>query len=230
MGASPRSLLVGRTPDSCPASTAAQHLQLSQASAISPPLQQQDGFGASASQRSLLVGRTPDSCPASTVAQHLQLAQAATAPAIAASHSAPLLGPDEELSPPSSCDLTSSVPDISARTAEGLSQHPVGQQHPHELFDATLSGGGGASGSGSSLPMPPMTGTGPPAPQRQSPPRRHRAPRQQQAWCVVCMACPQEIAIDPCGHLSMCHNCASAVKDCPVCRGPIVKLLRVYIA
>jgi len=48
-------------------------------------------------------------------------------------------------------------------------------------------------------------------------------------WCVVCMANRQEIAIDPCGHLSMCHVCVSAVKSCPVCRGPIDKALRVYI-
>jgi len=62
----------------------------------------------------------------------------------------------------------------------------------------------------------------------QHPPLRSKGPRRR--MCVVCMAAPQEIAIDPCGHLSMCHNCASAVKFCPVCRGPIEKSLRVYAA
>mmetsp|Transcript_1519 Transcript_1519/g.5175 ORF Transcript_1519/g.5175 Transcript_1519/m.5175 type:complete len:152 (-) Transcript_1519:247-702(-) len=57
--------------------------------------------------------------------------------------------------------------------------------------------------------------------------KRHR---RRRPWCVVCMACPQEVAIDPCGHLSMCHRCATAVEACPVCRGPIEKALRVYIA
>lgn len=54
--------------------------------------------------------------------------------------------------------------------------------------------------------------------------------RRRRPWCVVCMANPQEVAIDPCGHLSMCHRCATAVQACPVCRGPIEKALRVYIA
>lgn len=54
--------------------------------------------------------------------------------------------------------------------------------------------------------------------------------RPRRAWCVICMANPQEMAIDPCGHLSMCHACCSAVKTCPVCRGPIDKALRIYVA
>eukprot|EP00448_Togula_jolla_P013865 CAMPEP_0170577028 /NCGR_PEP_ID=MMETSP0224-20130122/4705_1 /TAXON_ID=285029 /ORGANISM="Togula jolla, Strain CCCM 725" /LENGTH=439 /DNA_ID=CAMNT_0010899905 /DNA_START=83 /DNA_END=1398 /DNA_ORIENTATION=+ len=53
-----------------------------------------------------------------------------------------------------------------------------------------------------------------------------RATRRRRPWCVVCMTNPQEVAIDPCGHLSMCHSCSSAVKACPVCRGPITKALR----
>mmetsp|Transcript_2723 Transcript_2723/g.6588 ORF Transcript_2723/g.6588 Transcript_2723/m.6588 type:complete len:629 (-) Transcript_2723:174-2060(-) len=48
--------------------------------------------------------------------------------------------------------------------------------------------------------------------------------------CVVCLAKPQEIAIDPCGHLSLCHRCAGAVEVCPMCRGPINKTLRVYMS
>jgi len=57
--------------------------------------------------------------------------------------------------------------------------------------------------------------------------KRHR---RRRPWCVVCMANPQEMAIDPCGHMSMCHRCAAAVQACPVCRGPIGKALRVYMA
>eukprot|EP00747_Dinoflagellata_sp_TGD_P018363 gnl/TRDRNA2_/TRDRNA2_126444_c0_seq1.p1 gnl/TRDRNA2_/TRDRNA2_126444_c0~~gnl/TRDRNA2_/TRDRNA2_126444_c0_seq1.p1 ORF type:complete len:454 (-),score=44.64 gnl/TRDRNA2_/TRDRNA2_126444_c0_seq1:70-1431(-) len=48
-------------------------------------------------------------------------------------------------------------------------------------------------------------------------------------WCVICMAKPEEVAVDPCGHLSMCQDCATMVKCCPVCRGPIEKLLRVFV-
>lgn len=56
----------------------------------------------------------------------------------------------------------------------------------------------------------------------------HRSRRRP--WCVVCMAKPQEVAVDPCGHISMCSGCASAVQACPMCRGPIGKMLRVYIS
>eukprot|EP00928_Gymnodinium_smaydae_P045808 TRINITY_DN30490_c0_g1_i2.p1 TRINITY_DN30490_c0_g1~~TRINITY_DN30490_c0_g1_i2.p1 ORF type:complete len:300 (-),score=38.80 TRINITY_DN30490_c0_g1_i2:119-1018(-) len=56
-----------------------------------------------------------------------------------------------------------------------------------------------------------------------------RPGQRRRAMCVICMAAPQEIAIDPCGHLSMCNACAAVVQSCPVCRGPIEKSLRVYI-
>lgn len=48
-------------------------------------------------------------------------------------------------------------------------------------------------------------------------------------WCVICMAKPEEVAVDPCGHLSMCKTCSEQVQACPVCRGPIGKLLRVFV-
>jgi len=53
----------------------------------------------------------------------------------------------------------------------------------------------------------------------------HRRP-----WCVICMASPQEMAIDPCGHMSMCQTCAPKETVCPVCKGPIEKVLRVFVA
>lgn len=49
-------------------------------------------------------------------------------------------------------------------------------------------------------------------------------------WCVICMENPEEIAVDPCGHLSMCAECADKVQQCPVCRGPVEKMLRVFVA
>lgn len=61
-------------------------------------------------------------------------------------------------------------------------------------------------------------------------PRRASRNGRERSLCVVCMSSPQEMAIDPCGHLSMCHACLSTVGACPVCRGPIAKALRVYFA
>lgn len=57
-----------------------------------------------------------------------------------------------------------------------------------------------------------------------------RRSHRRRPWCIVCMASPQEVALDPCGHMSMCHTCANEVKECPLCRGPIQKILRVYLA
>ena len=40
--------------------------------------------------------------------------------------------------------------------------------------------------------------------------------------CVVCMERLREVRNEPCGHVVMCHTCASAVmpqgKGCPYCR------------
>jgi len=47
--------------------------------------------------------------------------------------------------------------------------------------------------------------------------------------CIMCSSKPQEMAVVPCGHLSMCSTCSSEQKECPLCRGPIEKLLRIYV-
>jgi len=61
--------------------------------------------------------------------------------------------------------------------------------------------------------------------------RTHRGKTTRgRAWCVVCLENPQEMAIDPCGHMSMCEECMKTVKDCPVCRGPIDKTMKIIIA
>jgi len=58
---------------------------------------------------------------------------------------------------------------------------------------------------------------------------KKRTPRIR-ALCVVCLEKPQEMAIDPCGHMSMCEECMTSVKDCPICRGPIHKAMKIIIA
>jgi len=49
------------------------------------------------------------------------------------------------------------------------------------------------------------------------------------AKCVICFEKREEVAVDPCGHLSMCKECSEMVQQCPVCRAPIEKRLRVFI-
>jgi hypothetical protein len=45
--------------------------------------------------------------------------------------------------------------------------------------------------------------------------------------CIVCMEQRMCMAIVPCGHLSMCEACCKGVHSCPVCRGPVDKVLRI---
>lgn len=53
--------------------------------------------------------------------------------------------------------------------------------------------------------------------------------RWKRPSCVICLERRQETALDPCGHICLCQECTAAVKDCPVCRKPIQKVLRIYI-
>lgn len=50
--------------------------------------------------------------------------------------------------------------------------------------------------------------------------------------CVVCWDARAEGACIPCGHLAGCMNCLMEVKskswNCPVCRGPIEQVIKVY--
>jgi len=75
-------------------------------------------------------------------------------------------------------------------------------------------------------PTSPLEASAPPAIMQ---PHRRKT-RRGRAWCVVCFENPQEMAIDPCGHMSMCEECMKSVKDCPICRGPIHKAMKIIIA
>lgn len=52
--------------------------------------------------------------------------------------------------------------------------------------------------------------------------------------CIVCFERPKEALITPCNHLALCLKDANYCKNhghkCPVCRGPIESVIRVYIA
>jgi hypothetical protein len=46
--------------------------------------------------------------------------------------------------------------------------------------------------------------------------------------CKICMENPVECAIVECGHTCLCLTCAAPLKQCPVCRQPIVKVLKLF--
>ncbi|XP_039286981.1 E3 ubiquitin-protein ligase LRSAM1 isoform X2 [Nilaparvata lugens] len=47
--------------------------------------------------------------------------------------------------------------------------------------------------------------------------------------CIVCMEGAYEVVFIPCGHLCVCVNCASYLKDCPLCRATIAQKIRAIV-
>ena len=47
--------------------------------------------------------------------------------------------------------------------------------------------------------------------------------------CAVCLDGNAEYAVVPCGHRCLCASCIKAVSECPVCRGAMTAVLRVFV-
>jgi len=47
-------------------------------------------------------------------------------------------------------------------------------------------------------------------------------------FCVICEEKPVQCALLECGHLNFCVECSTGLKECPICRAPVVRTLRVY--
>ena len=48
--------------------------------------------------------------------------------------------------------------------------------------------------------------------------------------CKVCMDAEVSMVFIPCGHLICCVVCAPSLKDCPMCRQPIQRSVKTYMA
>lgn len=51
--------------------------------------------------------------------------------------------------------------------------------------------------------------------------------------CVVCLEGPADTAVVPCGHMCGCHDCLDLIKNsssalCPMCRGPLTSIIRIF--
>jgi hypothetical protein len=46
--------------------------------------------------------------------------------------------------------------------------------------------------------------------------------------CIICLDAPRSAVFVDCGHLITCASCAEKVTECPSCRKPKTKILRVY--
>lgn len=51
---------------------------------------------------------------------------------------------------------------------------------------------------------------------------------QEAEQCSVCMNEPKNIALSPCGHVTVGTQCAEQIRSCPICRSNITSRLRIY--
>ena len=47
--------------------------------------------------------------------------------------------------------------------------------------------------------------------------------------CTICLDGDAEYAVIPCGHRCLCASCIKAVSECPMCRGTMTAVLRVFV-
>jgi len=52
---------------------------------------------------------------------------------------------------------------------------------------------------------------------------------REQKLCVICSAKEKSIALAPCRHMCVCSNCATSLKQCPLCRQPIKNRMKIFI-
>ena len=46
--------------------------------------------------------------------------------------------------------------------------------------------------------------------------------------CKVCFDAPSDCVFIECGHLVTCITCGEKLTECPICRAPIARAVRVY--
>ena len=65
--------------------------------------------------------------------------------------------------------------------------------------------------------------------------RKISVARQDDNLCIICFANPKCMLIRPCNHACLCIDCAklltteTVLRECPLCRGNILSLERIYI-
>jgi hypothetical protein len=48
--------------------------------------------------------------------------------------------------------------------------------------------------------------------------------------CVICIDKPINHMVLPCAHISLCELCSNGVTSCPICRGDVTSIMKVYCA
>lgn len=58
--------------------------------------------------------------------------------------------------------------------------------------------------------------------------KEKRPPKEGE--CIICMDADMNTAIAPCGHMCSCYECAINIQKCPMCRGVVANVMKIYIA
>jgi hypothetical protein len=53
---------------------------------------------------------------------------------------------------------------------------------------------------------------------------------KDQKMCKICYDNDANIVFLPCGHLVVCEDCSSSIRECPVCRRSIQGILKAYLS
>lgn len=116
------------------------------------------------------------------------------------------------------------------------------QQHVQWVQPGACSATGNTSGSGSSASSAGATATGtattssstansnikpPSSPAKATTPGQ---PVSDQFICKICFDGSLDAVIMPCAHMVACTACCKRLTECPACRGPIVSVIRTYLA
>ena len=46
--------------------------------------------------------------------------------------------------------------------------------------------------------------------------------------CIICQEHFRDTVLLDCGHFGVCESCAKTLKNCPMCRGPVVKTVKTF--
>lgn len=59
--------------------------------------------------------------------------------------------------------------------------------------------------------------------------KTHLATTAQRNACVVCLSKASDHACVPCFHLCVCRDCGTRLGRCPMCRGHVERMQRVFV-
>eukprot|EP00455_Lapot_gusevi_P043826 TRINITY_DN5393_c0_g1_i3.p1 TRINITY_DN5393_c0_g1~~TRINITY_DN5393_c0_g1_i3.p1 ORF type:complete len:103 (-),score=21.65 TRINITY_DN5393_c0_g1_i3:27-335(-) len=63
--------------------------------------------------------------------------------------------------------------------------------------------------------------------QKQKEELQRKAKEQQDEGCVICMDRACNSVLLECAHRCCCHECAKTQKNCPLCRSPITRVIKI---